>query len=62
MPKKIYYRVFYCSKCGNLYTKGGYSKHCWGGHDFDKFTLAITKNDEGINVEILKGVVKYNVG
>lgn len=62
MPKKIYLRVFYCKKCQNLYTKEGYSRQCWGGHDYDSYTLEITKGEPDLNIELLKGVVKYNVG
>ena len=64
MPRKIYFRVFYCKKCKNLYTKAGYSRHCWGGHDFLEYTLEITNpnEDDDLNIVLLKDILKYNVG
>lgn len=58
--KKIYFRVFYCKKCQNLYTKEGYSRYCPGGHDFSIFTLEIAKGNPDLNINVLKDVLKYN--
>ena len=62
MPRKIYFRVFYCKKCKNLYTKEGYSRYCEDDHDYTNYTLEITMPNDLINIEILEGVIKYNVG
>ena len=69
MPEKIYFRVFYCNECHNLYTKQGYHKDCENGHNWMFFTLEVTKNkniqdkiNDFLNIKIIPGKKIYNTG
>lgn len=59
MSKKVYYRVYYCKKCFNLYTKAGWSYKC--SHDFDVYTLEATIENNELMIKIVPGILKFNV-